>query len=204
MLVAMNAWGATPLHMATKGGHLDAMDAILAHSASISDKHAACAYVSLGDASGHTPLHLAAASGCVAAVSRLLTAGAETNALSSSQHTPLRSAVRDDQLDVVLLLLGAGASLHSLSSLCWSSDDLTSRVKLAVQEFVRRKSVLCAACFSANVSGKRIAGCGSGMLLPCLPVEVQELVLSRVFGVDVCFYSMLLTLNIEAGRSCCM
>ena len=70
---------------------------------------AAGADVDAADASGFTPLHVAAAQGHADAVKALLAAGADIEAVTDKGHTPLHAAAWVGQVDVVAALLAAGA-----------------------------------------------------------------------------------------------
>ena len=79
------------------------------------------AAVTARDSSGNTPLHIAAARGDLAAVTRLLQQGADVNATVRSAewyssewgNTPLHYAARDGRLDVAAKLIEAGASVNA-------------------------------------------------------------------------------------------
>lgn len=76
--------GKTPLHAAIYAGNITAVDLLLKYHAN----------PSLADPSTEfTPLHMAAASGSLAIVQRLLAAGAEVNALNVDGFTPLDMAL---------------------------------------------------------------------------------------------------------------
>lgn len=64
---------------------------------------------------GWTPLHLAAFFGHETAAARLLSAGADVNALSqnSIRNTPLHAAVAGGHDEVALLLIGRGADVNA-------------------------------------------------------------------------------------------
>jgi hypothetical protein len=58
---------------------------------------------------GRTNLHLAAASGDIVTVERLLSKGADINARDADGQTPLDHAVRNGHLDIIRLFMSAGA-----------------------------------------------------------------------------------------------
>lgn len=64
----------------------------------------------MGSALAETPLHRAAAAGDLAAVDRLLAAGATVDAQDAQRRTPLLLAVAADRVAVARALLAAGAS----------------------------------------------------------------------------------------------
>jgi uncharacterized protein len=67
---------------------------------------------------GWTPLHLAAFFGRRAAVERLMTAGADLNAVSRNalRNTPLHAAVAGGHVEVSLLLIDSGADVNTVDA----------------------------------------------------------------------------------------
>jgi ankyrin repeat protein len=67
---------------------------------------------------GWTPLHLAAFFGRRAAVGRLMTAGADLNAVSRNalRNTPLHAAVAGGHVEVSLLLIDSGADVNAVDA----------------------------------------------------------------------------------------
>ena len=133
---AANADGETPLMAALYRGHAavaeQVADAILEGGGRL-DLFAAAALgrtdaldvelVRPGQADarsydGWTPLHLAAFFGSQAAAERLLTAGADINALSGNamRNTPLHAAVAGGRSEVALLLIERGADVHAVDA----------------------------------------------------------------------------------------
>lgn len=87
----VNSGGLTPLHMASHGGRLDAVSALLAGGASPNAK----------TATGQTPLHFAAnAKNNKEVVLALLNAGANASAEDSGGHTPVMYATDDSTAQV--------------------------------------------------------------------------------------------------------
>lgn len=126
---ARGASGETPLMAALYRGHLDCVDAIVAAGVT-EDVFAAAALGheeplerALADPAavrsvaydGWTPLHLAAFFGRTTAVERLLTAGAELNAVSRNalRNTPLHAAVAGGHVDAALRLIERGADVNA-------------------------------------------------------------------------------------------
>jgi ankyrin repeat protein len=94
--------GYTPLMMAAKGGHADAVKLLVARGAD--PKHASL--------TGTTPLMLAAASGSVDAVGTLLDAGADINARETARgQTPIMFAAAYNRVPVIALLAKRGADV---------------------------------------------------------------------------------------------
>eukprot|EP00904_Undaria_pinnatifida_P003933 jgi/Undpi1/13540/HiC_scaffold_8.g03199.m1 len=124
--------GATALHLAAKGGHLEVALALLAAGAETSgrDAHGHVAVVRAllsageptdliasgrkGGACDDTPLHLASASGQVEAMAALLEAGADVDAGDEIGNTPLH-VVADARSLEFLLAAGANPNLAAES-----------------------------------------------------------------------------------------
>jgi len=64
----------------------------------------------MGQQEGTTPLHVAAATGAIAEVRTLLTAGVAVDAVDGQGRTALLLAVQEDRVEVARVLLDAGAS----------------------------------------------------------------------------------------------
>ncbi|KAF4459089.1 hypothetical protein FALBO_14162 [Fusarium albosuccineum] len=94
--------GWTPLIQAAKNGDPGVLDLLLDRTGVFSD-------VAHCDSAGKTALHWAAGLGNVAAVLRLLAAGAPVNATDTALRTPLWQATRNGQIDAVKALLNAYA-----------------------------------------------------------------------------------------------
>jgi hypothetical protein len=95
--------GNTALHLAARGCKVQLGRALMgAPGCDVNARNAAEA----------TPLHLAAAAGCMPLVSALLAAGAQVNA-AAPKGTPLFAAIRTRQLPAVRALLAGGASVHA-------------------------------------------------------------------------------------------
>ena len=113
----------TPIFMAVSWGNVDAVDLLLAGGA---DLRAV-------DQSGLTPLHVASeidASASVMSniVTRLLKAGASTDARDSLRGTPLHRAANAGRLVMVALLLEAGARINA------AGPNLCTPLQLAVMD----------------------------------------------------------------------
>ncbi|XP_049769869.1 ankyrin-1-like [Schistocerca cancellata] len=91
--------GETALHMAARGGHVEAVRCLLDARAPADFKDIDC----------QTPLHYAAQNGHTAAVVQLLGASADCNATDGYGDTPLHLAVRAGHAEVTAALLQAGA-----------------------------------------------------------------------------------------------
>jgi ankyrin repeat protein len=64
--------------------------------------------ISLKDASGNSPLHLAAASGSLPITELLLSEGADINATNTELNTPLHAAIQNGRDEVSNLLIKYG------------------------------------------------------------------------------------------------
>ncbi|KAG1664973.1 hypothetical protein FOA52_001985 [Chlamydomonas sp. UWO 241] len=65
------------------------------------------------DGKANTPLHFAARDGHVQCASKLLTSGADVNAVNKNQWTPLHMAADSGHADICSALLGKGASIEA-------------------------------------------------------------------------------------------
>lgn len=93
---ARNAANETPLMIAAMRGEADAVQALIAHGASVNQ-------------AGWSPLHYAATGGSVEVVKVLLARGAALEARSPNGSTPLMMAAKYGSEDAVDALLAAGA-----------------------------------------------------------------------------------------------
>jgi ankyrin repeat protein len=75
---------------------------------------------------GATALHIAAASGNMKAVSILISAGADINAIDDGGSTPLHQAVAANQMDVVKALVEAGAKIETFDDTGGSALNLAA------------------------------------------------------------------------------
>ena len=120
--------GVTPLWMASYEGHMQIVELLLDHGATI-DSSAGILEIAAfhghgdivetllaggGDVNekndyGLTPLHGAASSGHKDIVEILLHSGADINIKDNDGYTPLRAAAKEGYVDIIKLLLSAGA-----------------------------------------------------------------------------------------------
>ena len=91
----------TPLHVASQGGHVDAVRALLEHGAHVNSQ----------DCDMWMPLHFASFGGNIKVVQLLLEHGGYLNVLSIADDSPLRLASSRRHLEVVRLLLDHGADV---------------------------------------------------------------------------------------------
>jgi ankyrin repeat protein len=97
----------TPLHWASKMGHLQVFQALLDHGADFDAK----------GIYGETPLHLVCHRGLLALVQALLSRGANTEAKTNNLgNTPLHSAAIRGHFPVVKALLSRGADCRAVNS----------------------------------------------------------------------------------------
>jgi ankyrin repeat protein len=126
----------TPLHEAARNGHLAAVSCLCAGM----DAAALASYLSLGDQSGCTALHLAAEARHDEVCSLLITLGADPNALNSRSQTPLHRAAEVGALVCVRALLDAGARPDTMDAEGRSPLDVangqpvTSELRRAVRD----------------------------------------------------------------------
>ena len=88
-------------HWAARKGHVDILQLLLNHGAS----------VNAVDSFGYTPLHAAARQGHVDILQLLLNHGASVNAVDNFGGTPLHYAAREGHVDILQLLLSHGVSV---------------------------------------------------------------------------------------------
>jgi ankyrin repeat protein len=81
--------GITPLHAASRGGHIGFMEFLIEQGADVNIKNA----------SGSTPLHEAVRSGKIDAIKKLLTHNVDINAQDARGNSVLHLAIRDVPLD---------------------------------------------------------------------------------------------------------
>lgn len=91
------------LHMATRGGHTEAVALLLEHKAD----------VKMRDTRLATPLHLAAGGGHVEIMKLLLAHGAEVDARDIRRFTPLHQAAVTGKMEAVRLLCEQGANVQA-------------------------------------------------------------------------------------------
>ena len=131
-----DAWGRTPLHLASQANWPDIVDVLLevGHDPEARDRwgrtplhvaagntaeHASHSLLTSGasieaiDSDGRTPLHHAARTGAARMVQFLLAHGGATNALSQNEHTPLHDAAQGNAPACVQRLLEAGAPIQA-------------------------------------------------------------------------------------------
>ena len=98
----------TPLMLAAKHQHREAVQLLLSHNASFPKR-----YVDLTDDNGRTALTWAAANGNLECARTLLDAGAYVNHLDAAGHTPLHFAAGLENVELVQLLVTAGAAVDA-------------------------------------------------------------------------------------------
>jgi ankyrin repeat protein len=98
---ALDKKKSTPLHLASRGGHVDVVLVLLEHGAD----------ASVQDKNKSTPLHLASRSGHVDVVLVLLEHGVDVNARDMSKRTPLRYASDGGHVEIARVLQKNGADV---------------------------------------------------------------------------------------------
>lgn len=122
LVAARDANGRTPLHMATRGGHLAVVDALVSAGAD----------VNAVDRDGTPPLHSAAYRGHEATLRFLLAYGAQPDARDNRGNTALVYALYASRRANVARLLEAGADVNLNDS--FGSPPLHSAVRLGFRE----------------------------------------------------------------------
>ena len=92
---------ATPLHLASKHGHVKAARMLLEHGADVTAQNK----------DGETPLHLASQKGQVEVARMLIERGADVTAQNKDGETPLHLASRKGQVEVARMLIERGADV---------------------------------------------------------------------------------------------
>ena len=100
----------TALFYATRGGHVAALEALLAHGADVRAR----------DVDGWTALHVAAEAGRGACVRELLARGADANDRDHDALTPLIYAALGGHVDCCEALVGAGAQIDGADDRGWT------------------------------------------------------------------------------------
>lgn len=101
--------GCTALHAAaSQGDKLEAVNALL-------DAGAEVAARSQGPAAGWTPLHVAAAFGCIKVMGALVAAGADMGTMSPDGRSPIHVAALGGQVAAVLELAAADMDINALN-----------------------------------------------------------------------------------------
>ena len=106
-VLARSPDGFSALHLACYFGHPEVASVLVecgADPESVAD-----------NGSGLRPIHSAVASGCGAAVTLLLSAGADVNARQTGGWTPLHAAAKHGDLEITRALLDVGASPGAIS-----------------------------------------------------------------------------------------
>lgn len=109
--------GATPLHLASRQGHLDVTRTLLAAGANIDQ----------GDSQGQTPLFIASRYNRFDATRMLLAAGANIDQGDSQGQTPLHVAISHGRSDIASELLAKGANLDLKDSVGRTALDLARK-----------------------------------------------------------------------------
>ena len=105
-------FGDSPLHLAAKNGNVDVIDLLIGFSTDSASSNNASNVsnhfvpinaidLNIRKKTGWTPVHVAANSGHVAALERLLDAGANINAGDKDLDTPLHATISDHVVEVV-------------------------------------------------------------------------------------------------------
>lgn len=118
LINGIGAWGRTPLHWATSGGHEAIVELLLARGASI---HAA-------DHWGCTSLHLAAELGRSNLVTLLVETGADIHATLKNGKTVLHLAAQNGNVDIVDAMLRDKADLDVFACASLGLDDHIKRM----------------------------------------------------------------------------
>ena len=93
----------TPLHLASKRGHVKSVSLLIQHGADMSAQNQ----------SGMTPLHLASREGQVEVTRMLIERGADVTAQNNDEETPLHLASSHGQLEVIDMLIEHGADVKA-------------------------------------------------------------------------------------------
>jgi ankyrin len=93
---------ATPMHIASQGGHASILTLLLEHGALVDDQ----------DMFGHSPLHRASLNGKVEAGQCLLDHGADIHARNNEDRTPLFVAAFHGRVEFSRMLLERGAKIN--------------------------------------------------------------------------------------------
>ena len=114
--------GSTALTVAALGGHVAAVECLIAYSANVNAE----------DSRGNTPLHMAAwqeRDGSEKVAELLLRNGARVDATNAAEDTPLHVAAQSGKVFVVMLIADAGANLHAENSAGETPLDVAARCK---------------------------------------------------------------------------
>src|SRR6266849_5332770 len=95
--------GATPLHLATEGAHVDVAQMLIERGADLSAQNKY----------GNTPLHLALQHGHVDVAQMLIERGADLSAQNGIGNTPLHLALQYGHVDVAQMLIERGADVSA-------------------------------------------------------------------------------------------
>jgi ankyrin repeat protein len=112
-----DSYSQTPLHWASREGHLEVAQLLLDKGADVKATNSNC---------GGTPLHLASREGHLEVAQLLLDEGADVKAADSDGRPPLHWASRNRHLEVAKLLLDKGADVevadsNEMTLLFWAS-----------------------------------------------------------------------------------
>ena len=97
---------ATPLHLASQNGHVNAAETLIGHGADVTAQNSA----------GQTPLHLASYWGQVVVARMLIERGADVMALTNYGETPLHLASQKGGADIAHMLIQRGADVTALTN----------------------------------------------------------------------------------------
>ena len=97
---------ATPLHLASRSGHVEVAQMLIERGADVSAQ----------DKGGETPLHLASHSGHVEVAQMLIELGADVSAQNGDGETPLHQALRWRNVEVTQMLIELGADASAQDS----------------------------------------------------------------------------------------